>query len=453
MSLLLSHAAPANPVARRLGPAILGLTAHPPEHRWGVARVRAFLASTPPRSAPAEQSPPASPPLVERLLHDGLDHLVSTMAGDDADRLWASNPFGSTTDACNVQHGAAGVLAVLSRAGEMLDRPDLRPIVERAARWIDKRMATRAHHLPGLYFGGAGVAWALSDAADLLGNGELRQRALEYALALPMRWPNPDVCHGSAGAGMAQLHLWRKTGDPRFLARVQTCADGLLVAAVRTGGRITWPIASDFDSKLAGVVHQGFAHGLAGVATFLLAAGVLTGREDCIEAATLAGDTLVASADRKQEGARWQSAVGGAPTRSELYYYWCSGSSGIGTFLIRLWAATGRPEYRELAEAAAVAVRRARWLATTAACHGLAGNGEFLLDLADSVGGPYRGWAEEHADCLFARHAVHDGRRLVPDESGQSVVADFNTGLAGVLGFLLRLRHGGPRWWMPPPRA
>jgi lantibiotic modifying enzyme len=338
---------------------------------------------------------------------------------------------------------------VLTRASGALDRPDLLPIVERAARWIDRRMATRTQHPPGLYFGSAGAAWALYDAADRLGNGELREHALEYALALPMRWPNPDVCHGSAGAGLTQLHLWQATGDPRFLTRVRDCADGLLAAAVRTGEQIRWPIASDFDSKLAGVMHYGFAHGISGVATFLLAAAAATGREDCLEAAKAAGNTLVAAADRSQEGARWQSAVGGAPTRSELYYYWCSGSSGVGTFLLRLWSATGCHEYRELAKAAALAVRRTRWVATTAACHGLAGNGEFLLDLAEAVGGPYQSWAEEHADCLYARHAIHQGRLVVPDESGLSVVADFNTGLAGVLGFLLRLRRGGPRWWLP----
>ncbi len=452
LALLLSHAASANPVARRLAPAILGLMAHEPERRWGLARVREFLTAAAPEGELAVRSS-RSLHEAERLLHDGLDHLVSAMARDEADRLWESNTFGATTDACNVQHGAAGVLAVLSRASGALDRPDLLPIIERTARWIDRRMATRAHHPPGLYFGSAGAAWALHDAAVRLGNGELRERALGYALALPMRWPNPDVCHGSAGAGLTMLHLWQATGDPRLLARVHECADGLLAAAVRTGGQLTWPIATDFDSKLAGLVHYGFAHGIAGVATFLLAAGAATGREDCLEAAKAAGDTLVAAADRSLEGARWQSAVGGAPTRSELYYYWCSGSSGVGTFLLRLWEATGRPEYRELAEAAALAVRRTRWLATTAACHGLAGNGEFLLDLADAVGGPYRSWAEEHADCLYARHALHHGRLVVPDESGQSVVADFNTGLAGVLGFLLRLRSGGPRWWLPQKRS
>jgi hypothetical protein len=37
---------------------------------------------------------------------------------------------------------------------------------------------------------------------------------------------------------------------------------------------------------------------------------------------------------------------------------------------------------------------------------------------------------------------------LVPDDTGKGVAADFGGGLAGVLAFLIRLRHGGQRLWM-----
>ena len=105
----------------------------------------------------------------------------------------------------------------------------------------------------------------------------------------------------------------------------------------------------------------------------------------------------------------------------------------------------------DLAEAAAVACYRARWQALNASCHGLAGDGEFLLDLADLTGEPrYRGWAREFAAILHARHTVRDGRTLPADNSaGGRVTADHGNGITGVLGFLLRLRHGGHRAWMP----
>ncbi|MFD0891555.1 lanthionine synthetase LanC family protein, partial [Streptosporangium algeriense] len=85
----------------------------------------------------------------------------------------------------------------------------------------------------------------------------------------------------------------------------------------------------------------------------------------------------------------------------------------------------------------------------TAACHGLAGDGQFLLDMADLLDAPgYRDQAEEHAASLWAGAVLRDGLLLVPDEDGIGLTLGWNTGMSGVLDFLLRLRHGGPRPWM-----
>jgi hypothetical protein len=125
-----------------------------------------------------------------------------------------------------------------------------------------------------------------------------------------------------------------------------------------------------------------------------------------------------------------------------MRYHWCSGSSGVGTFLTRLHLATGHEEYGLLAEEAAAAVHRVRWQASPTSCHGLAGNGEFLLDMGK------RDDALRLAGCGHAFSVLRDSRMLVPDESGTEVYADYQTGLSGFLGFLLRLRDGGPRLWM-----
>jgi len=99
--------------------------------------------------------------------------------------------------------------------------------------------------------------------------------------------------------------------------------------------------------------------------------------------------------------------------------HWCSGSSGVGTFLVRLWAATGEPRYLEVAEAAAVAVTRDAWYSGTAACDGLAGDGEFLLDLAAATGDRRRrDRAEELAAVFQLRLAVRNGRWLLSGDDG-----------------------------------
>jgi rhamnogalacturonyl hydrolase YesR len=196
------------------------------------------------------------------------------------------------------------------------------------------------------------------------------------------------------------------------------------------------------------VVSHGFAHGVAGVGSFLLSAALATGRRDYREAAYRAGQTLARAVDREDDGAWWPDDT---PGESDMrrWPHWCNGSSGIGTFLVRLWSATGEQRFRDLAHAAAIAVRRDRWHSPVAACHGLAGDGDFLLDLADLTGDRrYHDWAGELAAVMYARHGIRHGRVVLPDESGVAVTAGYGVGLSGALGFLLRLRHGGPRFWM-----
>ncbi|WP_159046072.1 class IV lanthionine synthetase LanL [Streptomyces sp. WM6372] len=490
---LLTMSGVRNRAARLLAPAVLGLTHEEPGARWTLARLGEFLdgldadapvalvvdapvalvaeagsdndrlrtAGSPGGAAadghlPADRRLPADrlgPDLQQRLVDDGLAHLLATLPepGDDGPRLWSSTGFGSSSDACNVQHGAAGVLGLLTladtHAGPGGGSDALRAALSQVAGWLDRRRTNVSKPLPGLYFGRAGTAWALHDAARRLDDPELAGHAAELALALPVRWPNPDVCHGAAGSALTQLHLWHATGREEFRRRAAEAADGLLAAAEYDGDRVYWPVPKDFDSALAGIRHLGFAHGVAGVGYALLAAARATGERKYLDAAVDAGNTLVAEAERGPWGARWRTDRDDAPG-SGMLYHWCSGASGVGTFLVRLWQDTRDPAHLGAAEEAAVAVRGARWTSPTVACHGLAGNGEFLLDLADAVGGPYRDWAQELAATLYARHAVRDGRLLIADESGLEVTADWNVGLSGVVGFLLRLRHGGPRPWM-----
>ncbi|MBB5966501.1 class IV lanthionine synthetase LanL [Planomonospora venezuelensis] len=478
LGTLVSVATAGDPVATALVPLFLGLMGQEPGRRWDLERVRAFLdglaaAPLPPavragtphgyRLGAAEQ---------DRLLGDGLAHILRTISpaavADPEARatLWpvkGARGYGATTDPCAVQYGSAGVLTLLaSLAGHEAATASARPArteapgphaglpagLRDAAGWTARRLAGEHRPSPGLYFGRAGIAWGLYEAGRALGDNGLRATGTGLALDLPTSWPNPDVCHGLSGTGLALLHFWYATGDARFRERAGECADALLKAARRTPETVLWPIPEDFDSGLAGVVHYGFAHGVAGVGAFLLAADAALGHEDCLETAVAAGETLLAAADRHGDAAWWASAPGG----EDRLPHWCSGSSGVGTFLIRLYAATGDRRFLDAARGAAVAVHAHRLSSGTAACHGLAGDGQFLLDMADVLGEPvYRELAEELAGCLWARAVVRDGLLVVPDESTTEVTVGWNTGLAGVLDFLHRLRHGGPRPWMADP--
>ena len=444
---LLEHLCRDNPTAHRFAPLVLALLHEQPEQRPRLAEVRSALTGeSPPESRsvlPSTSKPTGSE--LKQLTDDALEHLLATL-DPEADRLWPPSPFGATSDPLNVQHGAAGLLSVLTRALCAEPGPQLREAVGTAADWIVGRVGREPRSLPGLHFGRSGTAWALLDAAEVLDNDVLAGVAADLARRVPLRWPNPDICHGSAGAGMTQLRFWEATGDEGFLRRADEAAESVAAAAVRHNGVLLWPIPHSWPSHLAGLVHYGFAHGVAGTGAFLLAAGLATGSERYLELADEAARTLLSTARHDDGAAYWTAGPSGGARRTN----WCSGSSGIGTFLLRLWQHSEDVRLREGAEAAAVAVRRSRWHAGTSHCHGLAGDGEFLLDMADTCQQPrYARWAEDLALALHARHTIRHGRVLAPDETGTTVTTDYGTGLGGVLAFLLRLRHGGPRLWLP----
>ncbi len=440
-----------NPAARQLAPIIVDLVHEDPRRRPTLATVRAFL-QRPARSGGGvgSASPAITDAELDGLVADGVDHLIATMHPDDDGRLWDAGDSGARTDACNVQHGAAGVLGFLTQAHVRGGDLRVRDAVATTAAWITRRARHEPKALPGLYFGRSGTAWSLLDAGRVLADQQLIRRATELALRVPVRWPNPDVCHGSAGAGLTQLYFWEVTGHQPFLDRAGQAADGLRAAAERGDGGVHWRIPSDFGSGLAGLAHYGFAHGVAGIGAFLLATGRATGERAYIELAMEAAESLVSGARVDNGAAYWPTGVDGGPLKT----HWCSGSSGVGTFLVRAWQEDGSQRLRQLIAQAAVAVWRSRWHPGPTQCHGLAGDAEFLLDVGDAFGDErYRHWARDLATSIRTRHARRAGRRVTPDETGTTVVADFNTGLSGVLSFLLRLRHGGPRLWLPASLA
>jgi len=435
------------PAIRRLAPLILGLTKDDPAQRWSLSDARAFLGTIDDNETSSEDGPaPSADVDIDRLISDGLSYVMATMM-PQAHRLWRAAYPASTFDHLAVQHGAAGVLAVLTQAARVFDDDRLWRELKSASRWVGQRLFTIERILPGLYFGRSGSALALYDAAALLQDDALAAQAVQLAKEVPVTWPNPDICHGAAGAGMAQLHLWRATGDAEFLHRATVAADSVLDAARERDGLLLWPIPDDFDSNLAGIIHYGFAHGVAGTGAFLLYAGLATGRDEYLDAARRAGDTLQTAAIREGSGAWWPTGEKGSLT---LRTNWCSGSSGVGTFLVRLWAATREERFMDLAEAAAAAIHRDRWYSPIATCHGLPGDGQYLLDLADLTGQQrFRHWADDLANSMMVRHTLRDGLMLLPDETSSDITVGYATGLSGCLAFLLRLRHGGPRWGMP----
>jgi hypothetical protein len=449
----LDGVAAADPLAAELRPLVLGLLADDPGQRCPLQDVRARLGAMS-RTAEAPVVPDTvaaadDTHLSGRLLRDGLEHLVTSMAAPDAERLWPANAFGERTDPTTVYYGAAGILGVLTRAYAGGGEPGLEPVLRTVSRWIAHRCDQEPTVLPGLHFGRSGVAWALLDCALALDDLALRATATGLAERIPVTHPIPDVCHGAAGAGLTQLRFWRGTGDPAFLRRAVECADALLAAADDDGRAVRWWLPAQPSAGLGATVQHGFAHGTAGIAAFLLDCAAATGDDRYLRTAARAADALCDAAVLSGRAARWTSG----PSDTVPLTSWCGGASGVGSFLVRMWLAAGAPGHLAAAQAAACAVLADRWALPAASCHGVAGNTDFLLDLADATGDDaHLVSARKSVAVLDARATVRDGLLLSPDDSGMAVIPGYQTGVAGVVATLLRLRDGGARLWMPPLR-
>ncbi|MFE2149362.1 class IV lanthionine synthetase LanL [Streptomyces lavendulae] len=425
---------------------ILGLMKDDPAERWDPARARTALRRSEgplpgqPAAGPTDKDPGDT---TAAAVAGIVDHLVESMTPRDERRLWPVSTMAGETDPCTVQQGAAGVLAVLTRYFELTGDPRLPERISTAGHWIAARTDTRSTR-PGLHFGGLGTAWALYDAGRAVDDRALMDHALALALAPQEPTPSHDVTHGSAGSGLAAAHLWHRTGDPRLAELVADAADRLAAAARPEPTGVSWPVPAEAVSKEACKRYLGFAHGTSGIGCFLLAAAAVTGRREHLDLALAAGEELVATALRVGETAQWPAQAGDVPTAP----YWCHGSAGIGSFLVRLWQTTGDDRFCELARGAARAVVERASRAPLTQCHGLAGNGDFLLDMATATGDPaHRTSAEDLARLIVAERGHRDRHVVFPNEYGD-VSTGWSDGSAGILAFLLRTRHTDSRLWM-----
>ncbi len=439
----LASGAPVVALPQHLQEAILGLMADDPDRRATSADLQRSL-----------QIRPAAAPVTGGLSvlgDDDWDVAVDGIVGhlldsrtSSGEEFWPLSTSVTANDPCNVQHGAAGVVGALSHFLQLTGDRRVVDVLAAACSWIEKRVAHEPSRPPGLYFGLAGAAWALHDAGRALGDDEILDRALALARSLPESWPNPDLTHGTAGVGLTFLHLWQETGAAEFLERAHRSADSLVATAGDDPVGVLWQTPASFESLFAGQRSYGFAHGSAGIGYFLLEMARATGRPDCLHLAVRAGETLLTTATTDGAAARWPSG----PGVDLPMPYWCHGSAGVGALLIRLHAATGQQRFRALAEMAAQAVRDHAWGGPLGQCHGIAGNAEFLLDMADVLPThSYAAQASGLAGMIFDSRVYRSGRIVFPDDE-REVSAEWAGGLSGVLCFLLRLRYGGPRRWM-----
>jgi hypothetical protein len=381
-------------------------------------------------AAPGETLPPAGAPWCaecrreecQALLDRTLAYIAAKADVSRQDRLFPADPAVFTTNPLSVAHGACGVAGVLLRT-----RGTVEPAI---LDWILERPIAAEDYPPGLYIGLSGIAWSLLE----LGRRERAEEVMRIASGHPLVWSSPDLFHGAAGWGMAQIRFFLETGSEEYLDRAKAAGRFLLDCRQEEAGKYWWPSQ--------GGISCGLAHGAGGVSLFLLYLYLVTGREEFLGAGHQGMQFVASRALRNPDGGlTWRAREG------ELTFtpYWRWGSAGIGSVLLRYRRVLGDPAYgTKILDDLLIDTDR-KYTIFPGWFFGLAGIGDFYLDLAEMGG--------DREAALAGAHKVLSGIRLFqleredgiafPGETLSRISCDFGTGGAGIALFLHRLLHGG----------
>ncbi|MEU9044956.1 MULTISPECIES: class IV lanthionine synthetase LanL [unclassified Kitasatospora] len=370
------------------------------------------------------------------LPDEALDHAVTTCVRMARELVAAGPGAERPRTLLSLYDGAAGLgLELLQHA----DRPDARSAAVDLARW------TAAHPAldrldDSLYQGRTGVELFLAEAAAALGTEPLPS-GLRAAPGLGM---GTDQIAGAAGIGTGHLLLAAVGSAVGGSAAVGSAgdrqrADRHRAAAARCAARLTTgPLDEPEDPPNPGTaaLAEGFAHGRAGVAHFLLAMP----DEASQHTARRIVDGLAADLPRIADAAR-------RPGATRRYLSWCRGLAGLGTLLVQAGLRYGDEDLLALAADAAATCRTvAPRTAQVFRCCGLAGVGDLLIDLADATADA-RHWAaaEDLAGLLLTRAGGPPNRPVFPGRQPDAEARAWAVGTPGVATFLRRLsRRGGP---------
>lgn len=392
--------------------------------------------------------------------------LSEDVARDEENRLWLSAATSLMADPAadrepdlmllrSAYRGVAGVVYTVGR----LERCGLGSsrLVKQAVNAVDWLLAhhpTDDDQMPGLHFGEAGVAVALTQAVSLglVEAGQWLRPYLEEALAGPLDWP--DVTHGAAGQGLAALICGELLGAEDLVGRAARCAEYLVDAQAPDG---SWPLPQSVED-LSGTRYTGFAHGAAGIVYFLTSCAARTGDAKAMAAAERGADWLVRSARPSLSSAplAWTDQPGSPRVSAQ----WCHGSPGVALAFLRLYEHTREKRYADLARRALRSLPERLSLANFTQCCGLSGIGEILLEASRVLGDPT--WllrAARVAEGLLscAIHGPKGGVTWHASLSQGRATADLMVGSSGVAHFLLRFAgepdHGLGMPLLPGPLA
>jgi hypothetical protein len=321
---------------------------------------------------------------------------------DPADGRWPLDAEDRDSEdeppASAVYFGAAGIAWAL---GELADRGYCDPVVDRAfVEALEAKIAAdpdpvdfAAH---GVWFGPAGV---LAVAEHRWPDSARRERLFELARA-SLDDPALDIMFGHPGYMALAAELHARTGEERWADLWRAGAERLLDEWRHDEALGAWYWIQRFGKQDA--IYLGAAHGLVGNLHVLLRGRDLLGADRGSEVDRRTVETLTRLAVVEDGRANWPTGPGESLVQNDrIRVQWCHGAAGVVATLARI--APDDDEWGELL----LAGGRLTWEAgpirdAPGLCHGTAGNAYALLALWERTGDEQ--WLERAR--AFAHHAA-----------------------------------------------
>jgi len=313
----------------------------------------------------------------------------------------------------------------------------------------------------GLYEGLSGLAFALEETYRASNDDMYRRGFLDALKRLKgsaepagagIAWgPTTDIVSGAAGTGLFLIYAWRETGDRAWLDLAARAGTRLVEIGRPENGGLKWAMDPGFPRLM-----PNFSHGTAGVAYFLAALYRETRRREFLEAAQAGAKYLLSIAKTDSDTCL---VFHDEPDNKDLYYLgWCHGPVGTARLFFLLSEVTGdkiwldwvRRSANGLLQSGIPEQETPGFWNNAGICCGLAGVGEFFLDLYGALRDKdYLDFSKRVASRLLAKATVEDGRmswvqaehRTRPDflfaQTG------YMQGAAGIGTYLLRLAEAG----------
>jgi hypothetical protein len=329
----------------------------------------------------AQHRPLAAPAWSEAAARAAIEAIAAdaVAAYQGPDRLWpnAVDDLEGDPDVPfrNVYFGAAGMAWALDLLARERLGPELPGLDGLAAgllagfRRAPELVALAPAPATSLMFGESGILLAVE---AIRRNGEYLDD-LEACIRRNARNPTLELCWGSPGTMVAALRQWRATGQARWRELWLDSADWLLSEWHET----VW--VQDLYGKQRRFTGAG--RGFASNALVLLAGRDLLGDRANGLAGRVAG--VLSQLALKDDGvAQWCPLVGEDPGRRPVQ--WCHGSPGMATSLAGLPADDQTD--RLLAAAGELTWRAGPLVKGAGLCHGTAGNAYAFLSLHARLG-------------------------------------------------------------------